>query len=83
MILNSLAQAWAQSLTEKERVTMTPLIQLSYNVAKATLFDYDFNKTFDRVPMEDDAAVIDIFKEKAVADDALQNELTPHGFSIW
>ena len=59
---------------------MTPLVQLSFNVAKESLIDYDFNKTFSNVQLEHDVAVVESFKKKTVAADASQINLTPDAF---
>ena len=80
LMLNIFEQVWGQPLTDKERVNMTPLLQIIFNVAKESSVEYDFNKTFGNVQMEYDAGIIDSFKEKTVAEDASQNNLTPDAF---
>ena len=80
LMLNIFEQVWGQPLTDKERVNMTPLLQIIFNVTKESSIEYDFNKTFGNVQMEYDAGLIDSFKEKTVAEDASQNNLTPDAF---
>ena len=80
LMLNIFEQVWGQPLTDKERVNMTPLLQIIFNVTKGLSIEYDFNRTFGNVQMEYDVELIDSFKEKTVAEDALQNEFTPDSF---
>ena len=80
LMLNIFEQVWGQPLTDKERVNMTPLLQIIFNVTKGLSIEYDFNRTFGNVQMEYDVELIDSFKEQTVAEDALQNEFTPDSF---
>ena len=73
-------QFWAQSLTDKERDNVMPLLQLSFNVAKASFIEYDFNKTFSNVHLVHDEVLSDCFKEKAGTKSASQNKLEPDAF---
>ena len=80
LMLNIFEQVWGQPLTDKERVNMTPLLQIIFNVTKGLSIEYDFNRTFGNVQMEYDVELIDSFKEKTVAEDASQNKFTPDAF---
>ena len=80
LVLNSLAQVWTQSLTENERLNMTPLIQLSYNLAKESILEYPFKRAFSNVQMEHDEALIESFKQKTTAETNSQNNLMPDAF---
>ena len=80
LVLNSLEQVWAQLLTDKERDNVMPLLQLSFNVAKASFIEYDFNNTFSNVHLVHDEVLTDCFKEKAGITSAWKNGLDPDAF---
>jgi len=57
-IISNLENSWKQTLTDKVRANLTPIVQHCVKVGKASKFEYDYKEAFGDAAGIDDSAIL-------------------------